>query len=46
MGENNGKGCGCCGGGIVVDSDSASEYAEARLKAESFFATLERCGSR
>jgi para-aminobenzoate synthetase component 1 len=29
-----------CGGGIVVDSDPATEYAEARLKAESFFASL------
>jgi len=31
-----------CGGGIVIDSDPATEYAEARLKAESFFASL-RC---
>lgn len=29
-----------CGGGIVIDSDAATEYAEARLKAESFFASL------
>ena len=35
-----------CGGGIVVDSEPESEYAEARLKAESFFATLERCSGR
>ena len=29
-----------CGGGIVVDSDPAAEYAEARLKAASFFSSL------
>jgi anthranilate/para-aminobenzoate synthase component I len=30
-----------CGGGIVIDSDPRAEYAEARLKAESFFHTLQ-----
>lgn len=29
-----------CGGGIVIDSDPATEYAEARLKAASFFDSL------
>jgi para-aminobenzoate synthetase component 1 len=29
-----------CGGGIVIDSDPATEYAEARLKAASFFESL------
>ena len=33
-----------CGGGIVLDSDPESEYAEARLKAASFFDTLEVLG--
>lgn len=30
-----------CGGGIVIDSEAGAEYAEARLKAESFFAVFE-----
>lgn len=34
-----------CGGGIVIDSDPVAEYAEARLKAASFFESLRRRGS-
>lgn len=33
-----------CGGGIVIDSDPSAEYAEARLKAESFFASMGSAG--
>ena len=32
-----------CGGGIVIDSDPAGEYSEARLKSHSFFDSLARC---
>jgi para-aminobenzoate synthetase component I len=35
-----------CGGGIVLDSEAEREYEEARLKAASFFASLETVARR